>query len=48
MKRFENEKKDINSENVALLGGMIVHASDFGGSVKKFELCKTWSLLVNQ
>jgi len=36
MKKFESKKKYIKSEDISLLAGMIVHSSDFGGSVKNF------------
>lgn len=36
MKKFESYKEDEKSADISVLAGMIIHASDFGGSVKKF------------
>lgn len=48
LKHFESKKKSIRYNDITILAGMIVHSSDFAGSVKSFEVCKAWSLLVNQ
>ncbi len=27
---------------------MLIHSSDFGGSIKEFNICQEWSCLVNE
>ena len=43
MMNSQTEKK----QNSKLLANMIVHASDFAGSIKKFDICRAWSERVN-
>jgi cAMP-specific phosphodiesterase 4 len=38
----------ISSSNTLLLTNIIVHASDFAGIVKNFDICKAWSERLNE
>jgi cAMP-specific phosphodiesterase 4 len=52
LKKFDDKRSQANNlltpEDASLLSGIIVHASDFGHSVKEFEICRTWSERVNR
>ena len=36
-----------SEENHEVFANMIVHSSDFAGSIKNFNLCQEWSYRVN-
>ena len=50
LKKFNMIKADYFSEepNKEVLCNMIVHSSDFAGSIKEFKICEEWSMRVNQ
>ena len=43
-----NKEKTLGRDHCNLISNIIVHSSDFAGSIKPFEICKEWSLRVNQ
>lgn len=51
MKRFEEKKDKFKKgeiEDEKIVSGMLIHSSDFAGSIKEFSLCYSWSQLVNE
>ena len=51
LKRFNelvNSGKILGNDDSGVVSNVIVHASDFGGSIKSFEVCQEWSYRVNQ
>lgn len=50
LKRFSDlvaSGKTIGRDDASLISNIIVHSSDFAGSIKVFDVCKEWSYRVN-
>ena len=51
LKKFDEKKNQFKKgdfEDEKIISGMLIHSSDFAGSIKEFSVCYTWSQMVNE